>query len=324
MTRATSLLLAFALSAPILSGSAVAGPLLTGVVEDINAQTIEMPSLPGAWQRQIAWMAPEGSQVAVGDLVVRIEPGDLVTQEEQRRTDLEKARLSAARRIDELKLQLLDAETTLAEAESAVRLAELDAVIPVTTIPKLDYERYQLTLETARKALVRAQAELLNRQAELRDTEAETALEIRNAEMVYRQISDALDATEMRAEKAGFVIYGENPWTGRKVFPGETLFSSFHIASVASREDLQLRFWVHEADFLELQLGRPVRITTDAQGLPPFEAEISWTSNQAEEKEDWGDGGYFEAYARPLGPVPDGVAPGMSVMGEVLDGGAAP
>jgi len=314
MTRSTSLLACF-----LLSGSVFAGPLLTGVVEDISGQTIEMPSLPGSWQRQIAWMAPEGSEVDVSDLVVRIEPGDLVAQEEQTRTDLEKTRLSAARRIDELKLLLLDAETALAQAESAVRLAKLDAVIPASTIPQLDYERYQLTLETAEKALVRAQAEVLNRQAELRDVEAETALEINKAESLYQRISDALGSTEMRAEKPGFVIYGENPWTGRKVFPGETLYASFHIASVASREDLQLRFWVHEADFLDVQLGGRVRVTTDAQGLPPFDAEITWTSSQAEEKEDWGDGGYFEAYARPIDDVPAGIAPGMSVMGRVLD-----
>jgi multidrug efflux pump subunit AcrA (membrane-fusion protein) len=307
-----------------LCAAAHAAPLLTGVVEDISGQTIEMPSLPGSWQRQIAWMAPEGSQVEVGDLVVRIEPGDLVAQEEQTRTDLEKTRLSAARRIDELKLILLDAETELARAESAVRLAEFDAVIPVTTIPKLDYERYQLTLETAQKALVRAQAEVLNRQAELRDVEAETALEINKAESLYERISDALGATEMHAEKAGFIIYGENPWTGRKVFPGETLYASFHIATVASREDLQLRFWVHEADFLDVRLGRRVQVTPDAQGLPPFDAEITWLSSQAEEKEDWGDGGYFEAYARPVGEVPPGIAPGMSVMGRVLDREAGP
>lgn len=317
MTRSTSFLACL-----LFSGSVFAGPLLTGVVEDISGQTIEMPSLPGSWQRQIAWMAPEGSEVAAGDLVVRIEPGDLVAQEEQTRTDLEKTRLSAARRIDEVKLLLLDAETELARAESAVRLAELDAVIPASTIPRLDYERYQLALETAEKALVRAQAEVLNRQAELRDVEAETALEINKAESLYQRISDALEATEMHAEKPGFVIYGENPWTGRKVFPGETLYASFHIVSVASREDLQLRFWVHEADFLDVQLGRRVRVTTDAQGLSPFEAEISWISSQAEEKEDWGDGGYFEAYARPIGEVPPRIAPGMSVMGEVLDGEA--
>ncbi len=314
---ATSIVLAAA-----LCGSLQAGPLLTGLVEDVNSQTIEMPSLPGAWQRQVEWMAQEGSEVAIGDLVVRIEPGDLIAQEEQTRTDLQKARLSAARRIDELKLLILDAESVLAQAESDVRLAELDAVIPASTIPRLDYERYQLTLETARKAQVRAQADLLNRQAELRDVEAETGLEIAKAQSLHNRIRRGLEATEMKAEKAGFVIYGENPWTGKKVFPGETLYSGFQVAAVASREDLQLRFWVHEADFRRVQLGQKVIVTADAQGSRPFEAVISWTSNQAEEKEDWSAGGYFEAYARPLEAVPAAIMPGMSVLGEVLDGEA--
>ena len=130
--RATSLLF-FA----ICCGPIEAGPLLSGVVEDVNAQTLEMPSLPGAWQRQIAWMAAEGSEVEVDDLVVRIEPGDLIEQEEQTRTDLSKARLSAARRVDELKLLLLDAENAVAQAESDVRMAGLDAVIPASTSSEL-------------------------------------------------------------------------------------------------------------------------------------------------------------------------------------------
>lgn len=306
--------------AATLCGPLQAGPLLTGIVEDVNSQTIEMPSLPGAWQRQVEWMAQEGSEVAVGDLVVRIEPGDLIAQEEQTRTDLQKARLSAARRIDELKLLILDAESVLAQAESDVRLAELDAVIPASTIPRLDYERFQLTLETAKKAQVRAQADLLNRQAELRDVEAETGLEIAKAQSLHERIRRGLEATEMKAEKAGFVIYGENPWTGKKVFPGETLYSGFQVAAVASREDLQMRFWVHEADFRRVQLGQKVIVTADAQGSRPFEAVISWTSSQAEEKEDWSPGGYFEAYARPLEAVPAAIMPGMSVLGEILDG----
>ena len=68
----------------------------------------------------------------------------------------------------------------------------------------------------------------------------------------------------------------------------------------------------------EIVARHALAVVLDAHGLPPFEAEISWTSSQAETKEDWGDGGYFEAYARPLGPVPDGIAPGMSVMGQML------
>jgi len=297
----------------------VAGPLLTGVVEDVKAQTIEMPSLPGAWQRRIEWMVQEGSEVEAGDLVVRLDPGDLISREEQTRAQLEKQRLSAVRRVDELKLEVLDAERELARAESAVRLAELDAVIPESTIPRLDYERYQLTLETARKTLIRAQADLLNKQEELEDVTEETRLEVLQAESNYQRISDALEATRIRAEKAGFIIYGDNRFTGRKVFPGETLYSGFEVASIASRDDLQVRFWVHEADFLRIRVGQRVMVIADAQDSEPFEAVVSWTSSQAAEKQDWSESGYFEAYAKPVSRLPDEVMPGMSVMGEIVD-----
>ena len=78
MTRRIINLAAIALAA----APASAEPLLTGVVEDVNAQTIEMPSLPGSWQRRIEWMVPEGSEVSVGDVVVRLDPGDLISREE--------------------------------------------------------------------------------------------------------------------------------------------------------------------------------------------------------------------------------------------------
>jgi multidrug resistance efflux pump len=320
MTRPSIRPWLIALATALTSGMLEAGPLLTGVVEDGNAQTIEMPSLPGAWQRRVDWMAKEGSQLAVGDLAVRLDPGDLISREEQSRTDLEKRRLSAARRIDELKLEQLDAESALLRAESAVRMAEFDAIIPESTLPRLDYERYQLTLETAEKTLVRAQADILNKTEELRDVEAESQLEVQQAESNYQRIKSALDATEIRTEKAGFIIYEDNRFTGRKVFPGETLYSGFKIASIASRDDLQLRFWVHEADFLQVQVGNTIEVNADTQGIETFLATVRWVSSQAAERQDWSAGGYFEAVAEVEGGIPESVMPGMSVMGEILDG----
>ena len=299
----------------LASVPASADVLLTGIVEDVDAQTIEMPSLPGGWQRRVEWMAQEGSEVAIGDVVVRVDPGDLISQEEQARTDLDKIRLSSERRIDELRLEVLDMRKTLAQAESDARIAELDAGIPQNTIPLLDYERYQLTFETARKSLIRSQAELLNKEAELEDAIRESELEVRQAEAAYERIRLALDATEIRAQKSGFIIYGENRWTGRKVFPGDTLFSGFRIASIASREDLQIRFWVHEADILEVRDGGDVDVIADAQGSESFNAEISWLSSPAINREDWSGSGYFQALAMPTNGIPENVMPGMSVMG---------
>jgi multidrug resistance efflux pump len=310
-TKLAALLLS-AVAYPVL-----AGPLLTGVVEDVNAQTIEMPSLPGNWQRRIEWMVQEGSAVNVGDIVVKLDPGDLIAREEQARTDLDKQRLSAQRRINELKLEVLDAERAVAETESAVRLAELDASIPAGTIPKLDYDRYQLALKTSSQLLIRTQAELLNKRKQLDDVVAETTLEVSRAEAWHVRILDALQATEIRAEKAGFMIYADNPFNGKKVFPGETLYTGIEIASIASREDLQIRFWVHEADILDVRPGLNIVVVADAQGSEPFAAEMKWMSSQAVKREDWGSSGYFSAIAEPAAGVPDSLWPGMSVMGDV-------
>jgi multidrug efflux pump subunit AcrA (membrane-fusion protein) len=299
------------------AGHAAGGPLLTGVVEDVDAQTIEMPSLPGGWQRRVEWMVQEGSQVEAGDVVVRLDPGDLIAQEDQARTDLEKQQLSAARRVDELRLAALDAQRAVAEAESAVRLASLDASVPASTIPRLDYDRYQLALTTARKELIRAEAQLLNAREDLADVIEETSLEVAQAEARYDRIRNALDATQIRAEKAGFMIYGDNPFNGRKVFPGETLHTGSEIALIASREDLQIRFWVHEADILDVRPGVEMLVIADAQGAQPFMAKLDWMSSQAVEREDWSDSGYFSAIAQPVDGVPDSIWPGMSVMGEV-------
>ena len=311
MTRhAISLAIIMLTAAPLQ-----ADPLLTGVVEDVNAQTIEMPSLPGSWQRRIEWMVPEGSEVSVGDVVVRLDPGDLISREEQTLTDLEKRRLTAERSIDELRLQVLDAENQLADAESAVRIAEIDASIPLGTIPKLDFDRYQLALETANKNLIRSQAQLLIRQQELEDIIKETALEVEQAESNYERIRAALDATDIRAEKAGFMIYQENPFNGKKIFPGETHYSGFQIAQIASREDLQIRFWVHEADIREVDEGDSLVVIADAQGSEPFATQVSWRSSQAVNRDDWSDSGYFMVLAKPAGGMPQSVMPGMSVMG---------
>ncbi len=311
--RLPSLVAALALTAGAVA-PAQGATLLTGVIEDVDAQTIEMPSLPGGWQRRIEWMVEEGSEVAANDVVVRLDPGTLIAEEEKARTDLEKQRFTAARGIDELKLEVLDAEQEQAQAVSNVALAELDAVIPADTIPRLDYERYQLALETAQQALARAEKDLANQRAALADQERQAALEVAQAERNYARIRDALAATEIRAEKPGFMIYASNPFTGRKIFPGDTLYAGLQIASIASREDLQVRLWIHEADFLEVTQGQRLEVAADAQGIPPFEAVIRWRSSQAVAREEWSDSGYFEAYAEPGDSLPAAIMPGMSVL----------
>ena len=57
------------------TSSDAAAPYLTGVVEDGDSQSIEMPSLPYVFLRNVEWMAPEGSYVEADDVIVRFRTG---------------------------------------------------------------------------------------------------------------------------------------------------------------------------------------------------------------------------------------------------------
>lgn len=296
--------------------------LLTGEIEDAAAQSILMPRfvISNANTRTVEWMAPEGSAVEVGDLVVRLDPSDLIAQKESLEIQLEDTLANAEAQIAQQDLAIFDAETALIRAESSLELAKLDASTPKGTIPDLTYERNQLSLANATNALKRAirayeDALLTKEQAiPLRERTVERAQKDMN------DVDDAVAQTEIFATQPGFVIYGTNSWTDEKVYPGAAVMSSMEIAKVASQDSLQFRFWVHEADVRGLEIGSEVSITPDA--LPEFgvQAEVTWISSQANTR-DWSDGGYFQIIAEPMEGVniPAEFLPGMAVVGEVMN-----
>ena len=311
-----------AVSESIEAGVARSKTLLTGEIEDAAAQQILMPRfvISNANTRTVEWLAPEGSAVDVGDLVVRLDPSDLIAQKESLEIQLEDTLANAEAQTAQQDLGIFDAETALIRAESTLELAKLDASTPKGTIPDLTYERNQLSLANATNALKRAirayeDAKLAKEQAiPLRERTVD------RAQKDMDDVDEAVGQTEIHATQPGFVIYGTNSWTDEKVYPGAAVMSSMEIAKVASQDSLQFRFWAHEADVRTLRVGSKVAVTPDA--LPEFSviAEITWISSQANTR-DWSDGGYFQVIAIPTKDerIPAEFLPGMAVVGEVVN-----
>ena len=302
--------------------SAQAGPpYLTGKIEDSDAQIVEIPRLPGAWQRQVEWMAPEGQSVQPGDLLVRLDPGTLIEWEEQQRTDLEALSLEAVRKQAERDLAMFDAETEVIRSESAVRVATIDAAVPESATNRLDYERAQLVLSTAAQALARSNTDLAARREEDAGARDVMRQRLEKADYEWQRLRTALAQTEIKAERTGIMIYAEHPYTGKKIFPGETHETRTTLARVANPLRLQFRFWAHEADILLLEPGARLVVRADALPGVAIPAVVDWSSKQAGERDEWSQGGYFEVTARPVpGSMSGGeFMPGMSVMAELDD-----
>ena len=103
-----------------------------------------------------------------------------------------------------------------------------------------------------------------------------------------------------------------------KIFAGESLMPGHPIVTIASREQLQFVFWVHDADINRLSRGLTLSIVADALPELTVEAEVEWIGNHALTRETWSQGGYFKLIAKPISPVPDDFIPGMAISAEVL------
>lgn len=291
--------------------------LLTGEIEDGNAQSVEMPRLPGSYSRTIAWMAPEGTLVEPGDLIVELDPGDLESQLEQAEVTIEAQITSAESQEAAHELRIFDATTNLIRSESSLETARLDSMVPRDTVPELTYDRNRLSLANAIHSLERS-VRSLEEAMEARESDRPLAKrDLENAQNEKERMERAIEQTKFYAEQSGLVIYGENSLTGLKIFPGESYGSGTTIVIVASREDLQFRFWVHEADFRKIDLEDEVVVAPDAAGRAKVRTKVTWMSNQAATRSDWSNAGYYEIVTEPLEPIPEVYIPGMSVMGEI-------
>lgn len=298
-------------------GTHAGPPYLTGVVDDGESQVIEMPRLPGAWQRRIAWLAPEGATVTAGDVVVRLDPGDLIAQAETAEMDLERRGLEAQRADAETALAVLDAERALAEAESEVRLARIDAELPAAATRQLDHDNAQLRLGVALHTLERAAAALADERTARAGTLTLAEMRTAAAQAQHEWMREAIERAEIQADRSGVFLHSESEFTGNKVFAGETLQPTAQIAKVTSGAALRFRFWVHEADIRALPAGTELLVAPDALPEITLPAQVHWTSKQAATREEWSAGGYFELVAEPSADVPSTLTPGMTVFAEV-------
>jgi multidrug resistance efflux pump len=319
--RRSLAVLAWALFLPALA-LADAPVLLTGTVEDVEAQRVVAPRVD-SWRVQVQWMAPEGEPVAAGDLVVRFDPADLLNRVEQKEAEERQVMQGHRRSIDEAGLRVLEAEIAVAEAEAVLRKAELDAGIPSQFLPRLNWERHQLEAEKARGDLAQKREQLAAQQTALATARAESSLDERRlaAEMAY--LKHQLAAMTAHADRDGTVQYGTTRMRGNvsKIFPGDNAQPGEVVAIVSGRDSLAVRAWVHEADLYRVPVGARVSVVLDAMPTREIGGRVQQISRQGVSKPLWGRAVYFDALVL-LDDMLEELLPGMSARVEIIDGGS--
>ncbi|HHN75589.1 MAG TPA: hypothetical protein ENK10_10200, partial [Acidobacteria bacterium] len=105
------------------------GWVLTGELVAAEAEYFRVP--PSArWQIKLVWMIEEGSEVAPGQAVARLDPGDTQDSLVDRQDRLQKKRQEVALHEAQAQLDQLDKELEVARTQAAYEKAKLDAAVP--------------------------------------------------------------------------------------------------------------------------------------------------------------------------------------------------
>ena len=222
-------------------------------------------ALPGSIRMSfnIAWMAPEFSDIRAGDVIARFDDVQIRLDKEETTFNVAKSEFELANterssgvertRIEHESLRV-DGERVITESFATLDerlLSRNELIDALSDVEYLDVEAAFLDWqEDTFEQRSQAEVNLIEatRQGELSKLEKQET---------------ALNMTELRSPSDGTFVYARTPW-GEKLGKGKTVFPGMPIGLLPVRGKVQARLYVPETDAVGLGEDQLVRLTLDS------------------------------------------------------------
>jgi HlyD family secretion protein len=244
-----------------------------GNLQAVRATPIAAPmGVPGPFR--IGWVAPDGSRVKQGDVIIRFDPSAaekrLIDAEDdlrETRLKLEKGEIEGLAEVRRLER---DAAMARVELENASRFQKKDEVI----FSRHDIIESEIDQDLAQKRESHAKATQHTRR---RLSGTETALlqiQIRQADAKIQQARQALQALSVIAPHDGVVILKRN-WRGETTRVGDNVWNGQPLAEIPDLSTMKAEVYVLEADAGGLKAGRPATLAVESAPGVTYSARIA-------------------------------------------------
>ncbi|MCL1145803.1 HlyD family efflux transporter periplasmic adaptor subunit [Shewanella marinintestina] len=290
--------------------------LLTGQVASVISQPFVVPKAGDSWRYQIQWMMPEGSLADPGQVVVIFDKSEIDNRIEQLEGTLLRVTAQEQSQAIELNGQLLQAKFDLKQAKLELEKAKLDAAIPAEFIAAKDYADNQFNQLKAESELSKKQQALSEVEDKRSASLSQLAIDKKRAELELSQALSGLEQLELRAEIAGPVLYGRDPWSDKKYSVGDNVQIGRQVANIPALNDLEVVAWVNEVDVDRITIGEPVQLRLDSQSSILLSGSINEVSRQARTQAAWGNSNWFKIAIKFTADERVEIIPGMSVLVE--------
>ena len=236
---------------------------LTGEVESAGGETLVVPRIPN-WMTTIRTMVEDGARVEPGDVVAELDSTQFSSGLEQRRQGLADSVRSIARQVARNEAEMKQRQFDLEEKRVALDKARASAEIPKEILALRDWEENQLALKRAEAQFEKATNDLESQQRAGESEVANLLLSKQGAEREIAIAEAAIDALTLRAGRAGVVLVGENPRTGRKFQTGDSVWVGAKVASIPGLSALRITADLIDVDDGRVEIGMPVEVVVDA------------------------------------------------------------
>jgi multidrug resistance efflux pump len=241
---------------------------------------------------KIAWMAPDGSQVKAGEVVVRFDAGEYEKQMRDGQADLDAARAKLSKETvksaDAVAGRDRDAVLARDELDRTRRFQAKDAMI---------FSRNQIIESEVDEQLAGAKqahaesAKQIERRLSVSNA-AVIAVERQKAELAISHAQAALKSMELTAPSDGIFVL-ERGWRGAMPKIGDSMWPGQTIAEIPILDAMEASVYVLEVDGSGLAEGQAAQVVVEARPDRVFEGKIGMVDKLAQPRQPGSPVQYF-------------------------------
>ena len=235
-----------------------------GELEAIDTDQLGPPPIQSTWNFTIAWMAPEGSEVTVGEPVLAFDTSQLEQELEEKIAERDEAQKSLEKALADHEIERRKLEQRMVLAEAAARKAKLELDVPQEVAAAADLERARIDYRLSARESESLQG--TQEHVAARGVAVVAALVGRRdrAAAKLAELRTDLEAMNVAAPRSGTVTYVVNRWNREKKRVGDSAWRAEKVVEIPDLSHLVAEGEVAEAHMGRLKDGGRVSLRLDA------------------------------------------------------------
>ncbi|HEY0250134.1 MAG TPA: hypothetical protein VGC41_01365, partial [Kofleriaceae bacterium] len=225
----------------------VIGVEVEGELQAIDSTDVHPPQIPDVWDFKIAQLANEGDDVKQGQPVVTFDPSNLTRDLENMRNEADAAQKKLDKKRDDAALTRRDDDLKVAEAESALKKAELKAEGSPELVASSELQQLKLDAETAKLALEGARFKEAQTKASDDREIAQLTEKATYAKHRAETLAKSVGEMEIKAPRDGTIVLTAS-WNGEKKKVGDGAYRGETVAMVVGLGKMRGKGTIDEVD----------------------------------------------------------------------------